>query len=94
VLDGRHGRFLHRPVVSAHAFSLANGKPMTATVAPKRIGKFEFRVAVSEKKTDAEQRAAAMTTWLLAQWKRKVALHEEEPFENPVNASSRCIDLH
>lgn len=43
---------------------------MTKSEAREQVGKFEFTVAVSEKKPDADQRVNALANWLLAEWDR------------------------
>jgi hypothetical protein len=46
---------------------------MTASEAREQVGKFEFTVAISEKKPDREQRVNVLANWLLAEWERKQA---------------------
>lgn len=44
---------------------------MSAAEAREQIGKFEFSVAVAEKKPDGERRVDALANWLLAEWERE-----------------------
>jgi len=44
---------------------------MSETASPHRIGKFDFSVEVEKTKREPEERVAALTNWLLAEWGRK-----------------------
>ena len=41
------------------------------TPTKERIGTFDFRVAASEKKPDADRRVAVLANWLLSDWHRE-----------------------
>lgn len=44
---------------------------MTASEAREQVGKFEFTVAISDKKPDGERRVNVLANWLLAEWERE-----------------------
>ena len=56
---------------------------MATAEACEKVGKFEFTVAVSDKKPDSDRRVNVLANWLLA---------ESERVRNPVDGEMRTDD--
>lgn len=51
-------------------------------VAAPQVGRFEFRLAISDKEPDGDQRVNALMNWLLAEWERAAEEPDPKPKEN------------
>ena len=50
--------------------------------AREQVGKYEFTVAISDKKPDGEQRVNVLANWLLAEWERSADHINQKPRGN------------